>query len=580
MTEELFKLVETEDNPKMLEVYLEQAWQSTFCYGLALEQVHSDKPPIILMSILAGSDSTLQAMKAAMDIGSSGFRFGYGEKGLTNYEFKSEFGLVAEKGAYERFPITINQNKKAMAIVHEKLLLNNEYILCFENNPSEDVATLLGGAKYGLHILDDWKMAVYEELIRRKFIEEVDIYFDHGLFPEGISLLRINLEEEQADKLISDMIQSGTLQFPKKGSGSALSSLESLTDYMVTFSDDMVTKLSDEVIPDHDPMKDEILPHFDNYPRQLFPVQGHVSTAIAKRLTKQKAVIIQGQMSTGKSSMMTAITDGYHELINKKGYFACLMCPPSLTKKWPLEIKELIPDAEIHVIKNTATLIQWHQNWVAAGRNKPTRPTFFIVSFTTMRNDSRSVPAVDFRFIKTKRQASEGELPYRFGYYCRSCGEAHQIIEAKSVVVNEDGSEEEVLVKKTMEEFEFGSGRRNKDSSKPQNSFCSECGESLWTKKVPNRYASFSEWIDHEKKLLYAINHGNQTLYKHEQLNQNSYPKATGMPRRIAAIEYIRRKMKNFFDLSIVDEVHERVTRCYISSGTLTAKLAVQLFLS
>lgn len=35
------------------------------------------------------------------------------------------------------------------------------------------------------------------------------------------------------------------------------------------------------------------------------------------------------------------------------------------------------------------------------------------------------------------------------------------MIEAKSVVVNEDGSEEEVLVKKTMEEFEFDSGRLN-----------------------------------------------------------------------------------------------------------------------
>jgi hypothetical protein len=574
MTETLYKITETEECPKMLEVYLEQAWQSAFCYGLATEETRQNRPPKILMTIIAGNDSTLQAMKAAMDIGSSGIRFGHGNKGLTNYEFKSEFGLVAEKGSYERFPITINQNKKALAIVHDKLLSNEEYILSFDNNPAEDIATLLGGAKYGLHILDEWKPIVYQELVQRNYVEEVEMYFDSGLFPEGISLLKVNLEEEQADTIISEMIRKGTLHFPKKGSGSTLGSLESLTDYMMNYSDDMVTKLAEEVVPDHDPMKDSVLTHFDDYPRQLFPVQGHVSTAIAKRLTKQKAIIIQGQMSTGKSSMMTAIADGYHHLVGKKGYFACLMCPPSLTKKWPEEIKEIIPHAEVHVIKNTSTLIDWHTKWVSSGRKKPLRPTFFIISFTTMRNDARNAPAVSFKYVKTEQQKASGDVPYRFGFYCKSCGKPHQIIESKNVVMNEDGEEEEQITKKTMDEEEFGHGRRVHSSSKPQNAFCSECGSSLWTKKVPNRYSSFCEWTKHEKKLVHAlVNQENKSLYHHLQSNQKEFPKANGMPRRIAAIEYIRRKMKNFFDFSIVDEVHECATRCYINSKSM--KLAV-----
>ncbi|MGE6755968.1 hypothetical protein ACQKFO_21440 [Rossellomorea sp. NPDC071047] len=574
MKEKMFLIQEVDESPKMLEVYLEQAWQSAFCFAFACEEPErQNQPPKILMTVLAGSDSTLQAMKAAMDIGSSGFRFGHGNKTLTSYEFESEFSVVADKGSYERFPITINQNKKALAIVHEKLMANEEYVLSFEGDPAEDVATLLGGGKYGLHILNEWKAIVYEELKRRNHIEEIELYYDAALFPKGLNLLKINLEEEQADNIISEMVRNEQLQFPKQGNGKALKEIESLADYMMGYSDDMVTKLSEEVVPTHNPIEDNTMPLFDTYPRQLFPVQSHVSTAVAKRLKEQKAVIIQGEMSVGKSIIMTAITDGYHEMIGKKGYFSCLMCPPSLTSKWPKEIKAIIPHAEVHVIKKTSQIIDWHINWVQNGRKKPTKPIFFIISFTTMRNDCRNVPAVQFDYKKTSVQREKGALPYRYGYYCPDCGESHKVIESTNVIINESGEEEEKVTKRTMDEDEFGTSRRIMNSTKPMNSFCSECGGNLWSKRVPTRYKSFSDWAQHEKKIIHALNQENKGLYHHLQENQKEFPKTVGMPRRIAAIEYIRRKMKNFFDFSIVDEVHECVTRCHINSRSM--KLAV-----
>lgn len=260
---------------------------------------------------------------------------------------------------------------------------------------------------------------------------------------------------------------------------------------------------------------------------------------------------------TGKSVVMTAVADGYHHMRGKKGYFACLMCPPSLTSKWPDEIRAIIPHANVHVIKKSEELIKWHQDWVNKGRKKPTKPTFFIISFTTMRNDARNIPAVEFKYAKTTKQKEDKMAPYKYGYYCPCCGEAHQVIESRNTVINEKGEEEEKLVKRSMNEDEFGAGRRLHSSSLPQNAFCSECGESLWTKVVPNRYSSFKEWAKHEKKLLPAIEQKNTRLVKQIQDSQPDYPKATGKPRRIAAIEYIRRKMNNFFDFSIVDEVHE-----------------------
>ena len=70
---------------------------------------------------------------------------------------------------------------------------------------------------------------------------------------------------------------------------------------MLEYSDVMLDKISHSLTPTHEPMKDPIYEYFDTYETKLFPVQGHVATAIAKRLQRQKAVILQGEMSTGKS---------------------------------------------------------------------------------------------------------------------------------------------------------------------------------------------------------------------------------------------------------------------------------------
>jgi len=94
-------LCETEDNPKMLQVYLKDAYHEVFCYGLAFksEGRYKDK---LLFTIISGSDSALQSLKGAIDLGSrGGVSFGYGEKYTTVYRFRQEKPLVTEKGKYE-----------------------------------------------------------------------------------------------------------------------------------------------------------------------------------------------------------------------------------------------------------------------------------------------------------------------------------------------------------------------------------------------------------------------------------------------------------------------------------------------
>lgn len=548
---------EIAEQPKMFQVYLNHAWHEVFCYAMAFEKTnrYEDK---LLFTIVSGSDSALQSIRGAIDIGSSGgLKFGYGTKELTDYRFHSEKALAAEKGKYEKFPMTINQNRKALAIVHEDILNNSKYVLSFNKNPAKDIAQLLGGSSYGLHILPEWEEVVLQELIRKQHLVQHELYKDDELFQDGLNLYSINLTEEEADRFIESLLKEKKIRFPKDGTGANIHQIEGLTEYLLTYNEDMVKKLSETVTPTHNPIEHDALKHFSSYPRELFPVQAHAATAVIKRLREQKAVIIQGEMSTGKSSMMTAIADGLQQVKGKNGYHVCLMCPPSLTKKWPNEIKLLIPHAEVHVITNTTQLIRYHSEWVSQGKPKPTKPTFFVISFTTMRGDARSIPAVRYQHRQTAIQRELDDGAYRDGYYCPSCGKPHQTVEEVFLELDEEGNEVERFETHNMTDVEFGTSRRLKNSVKPANAFCFFCGESLWTKAVPTRYSNFSDWVKYEKKISHAIYQQNPLLSQKIQSAQPERPTAVGMPYRIAAIEYIRRQMKSFFDLSIVDELHE-----------------------
>lgn len=550
------------DCPKMVQVNKDAVTQSVFAYALgAKEWVNGSgyKRHKLLFTIVAGSDSSLQAIKSVVASGWS-ISFGHGEKGESDYRFTGGQAIETEKGKYDFFTMNVGRNKKALAIVHEDLRDQNEFILSLDGKPAEDIQNLLGGSKFGLNILDEWRDTVYCVLSDKGHLEQLPLYFDESMFPEGLQLFSIGLKEEQADKLISELIKTKKIQFPvqRKGTGVHLERVDNLTDYMMEYSDDMVEKLSEKVHPRHDPMYDDLAPVISQFPRELFPVQSHVTTAVAKHLKTHKSAIIQGEMSCGKSSIMTAVAETIHAYKNKAGgYFACLMVPPSLTRKWPDEIREIVPHANVHVIERTEQLIEFHSNWTRQGRFKPNKPTFFVISFTTMRGDARTVPATTFVSKKTLLQKSDDErLPYRHGYYCSDCGEPLQVKDdEQSDETTDDSLPEDHL--RVMEKDEFGTSRRVHSGKKPANAFCMHCKSSQWTKKTPVRYASFKEWVMHEKKICHAISQQNSRLVNHIQENQVKPPTKKGMPRKVAAIEYIRRKMNHFFDITICDEIHE-----------------------
>ncbi|GLO68247.1 hypothetical protein MACH08_40310 [Oceanobacillus kimchii] len=548
---------ETEEQPKMVEFRMNNLYQDAFCYGLAIEE-NEKKEDVILAIIVAGNDSSLQALKASMDIGSNGISFGFGVKENTSWSFQSEiYSLTAQKGKYTRFPLPIEGESafKSMAIVHDDVLVNGDYVLSFNENPADDLLPYFGGSKHGLHLLPEWKEPLYTALQENGYLKEIPMYMSEGF---QMRLLKLNITEEQGDNLVTQCIQKGIFSFPGSvGTGEKIKEIGSLENYLSLNVDSMIEKVNEQVSPSHEPTIDDAFPYFDEYDRPLFPVQAHVATALVKKFKKQNSVLLEGEMSTGKTTMMTAVADAYARNSGKKGFFSCVMVPPNLTKKWPQEIKDILKNAEVHLIENTSQLIRYHAEWTRQGRPSPTKPTFFVISYNTMRDGSAIRPACEFQYKKTTNQATSQDKPYRFGWYCPSCGKPHQKVIDSQTTIDENGNEVEEVEKEILLEYEFGTTRRIHKTKSPANAFCSECGESLWTKKVVNRYENYKDWTTHEKKLIHAIQQPNsKMLVSHIQKTQEPVKKSQKFPRKVAAIDYIKRKMKNFFDLAIVDEIH------------------------
>lgn len=559
--EVLINRTENEENPKMIQVLVNgKTYQQAFCFAIAVEE-RGARQPLLLATVIGGADSSVQSIKAIIDTGTYGLSFGYGEKGLSSYNFSSELEFFTEKGKYTTFPMSIG-NRKVLAIIHDEIL-EGKYSMSFEGNPALDIRKVLGGKQYGLPLLDDWSETIYRALKQKEYLVDMPVYFDEGIFKNGFQVIRLDFSEEQADNLVSEMILEGEIKFPAEGTGEILEDIESLTDYMETFNQDLIDKLSEEVQPGYNPLVDVPSKIFEEYDTKLFPVQAHVSTGVAKHLINNKAVILQGEMSVGKSKIMTSIADAYYrDLKGRKGYFAILMVPPSLTDKWSTEeIYDLLPEpcSKVILIKNTSELISYHQNWIKQGRPKPQVPTFFVCSFTTMRSGAAIVPIVKYQQIKTTKQREEAnQEPYRMGYICPDCGQAHNVIESSNHEIDEKGEDVLRVEKRIMLQEEFGSGRRLVNSNKPSNAFCSECGSSLWTHKVPTRYKNFREWsTEVESQIIPAIEAGDKLGVNRILRNQKEIKKETGKPRRVATVDYIRRKMKGFFDVCIIDEIHE-----------------------
>lgn len=280
--------------------------------------------------------------------------------------------------------------------------------------------------------------------------------------------------------------------------------------------------------------------------------------------------------------MMAATVDGYMRRKNKTGYHALIVCPVNLPIKWKEEILKLIPNAEVHVINETTKiplLIKYHSRWVREGRIKPTRPIFFVATYSTMKFQYEETYGGQLKTFRTK----EGIEQTRFS--CPLCGEYC----GKKVKDGKEYFDENGKIRQDykVELFENVKEVMNKNSC---NVFCSNCGQYMFGPAVVTRRKNFSDWNTNvaeplvkaiDKKDRYSVkrimeeerNRERQNYYKSGE--KLSFGKIGNATYRESLANYVRHRMNKFFDMTIIDEIHNvksLTTGQGIASGKIIAR--------
>lgn len=244
------------------------------------------------------------------------------------------------------------------------------------------------------------------------------------------------------------------------------------------------------------------------------------------------------------------------------------MCPSHLVEKWAQEVEGEVPYAKAYILKSFEDVIElWKKGPERTGREfyimskdfaklsysekpTPTKVRTGLLSFRQCTKCGREVKGKDkcscgnttWKILKGKEEAT--------GLTCPSC---------KSILIPYAGKGSGEQVSTLMP--------KHFSSKKESNSTCLYCGESLWQPHVRNigsmdrgKWVKISHYANKAKK-------GKKTAWVHKDYileyriandvdeDEYTFVKGEGV-RRYDPASFIKKHMKNFFDVAIFDEVH------------------------
>jgi hypothetical protein len=265
--------------------------------------------------------------------------------------------------------------------------------------------------------------------------------------------------------------------------------------------------------PLHVPGRDP-LPTLDLL-REPFESQAHAVEAIRKALRRQKAVLLVGEMGTGKTLMGLAAA---HAHAADRPYRALVFCPGQLVNKWGREVRETIPGVVVLQVKSWTALLSLDR------ATKPTRAEWYVIARDRAKLGAKWRPACHRR-----NHLVDGFLR------CPQCGRR--------------------LVDDQRQPLRVGQPAAN---GRP--------GTGLWKRRAR------CEWVLSAD----ADTTGPDTDHGNGLLRGCGSPlwQMTGELRRYEPALFIKRRLRNFFRYLILDEVHEEKgadTAQGHAAGTLAA---------
>lgn len=369
-----------------------------------------------------------------------------------------------------------------------------------------------------------------------------------------------------------------------------------MDNYFEKYGHTLVDNL-EKILKPLSPMK-EIVDELTFITRRPFPQQSAIINGAIKRLEHGNYVFLIESMGAGKTLQGMGIVDSWfvsryrkqHPEVTVKEiyqdgtlvkYRTIIMCPAHLVQKWAESIRVEIPYARVEVIEDFSQLVALRKR----GKN-PAGKEYYIISkdsgklsYTYMPvpyQIKKKIPGypvckncetilMDKSGTDCKCGCKEKKIHYWkhscYGLICPECGEL--LLPAVGSIFNEDGNIKTFF----PEDFAVQTSA---------NRFCRCCGTILWAptckliddrilfhkpKKRKKKWKKISHYTNRAKKARKSVwvMDFREELYK--QQNQITDEEIEEMnvtgPRRYSMTRYIKKYMKNYFDLAVFDEVQE-----------------------
>ena len=295
---------------------------------------------------------------------------------------------------------------------------------------------------YSIPFDKDWVLYLLLRCSEEGYVEPLEIDTVNPNLQEARAF-RVFMSDNDLANLIQREIEQGNLKVvdnPDQDKIAQLEQIESLTDYVTTYSHLMGDKIAEILNPRHKPGVDPLDPLIETLGKTPYRAQADVVQGAVKTLEKRKSVIVVGEMGSGKTIIGAAIP---YVASNNKPFRALVMCPGHLTDKWERELKDTIPGALVTQLDSYKAVL------ALRNADAPIGPEYYIIS--------RDRAKLGYNLRHGARWHERTET-----WRCPDCG--------------------------GIQQFRYSSGRRRSliygrdhfDKPKVKNAKCTECGTPLW----------------------------------------------------------------------------------------------------
>lgn len=481
-----------------------------------------------------------------------------------------------------------------------------EFIITSEDRKETDFYNFLMG-QFNLPLLESWSRELFSGAVSRNYIEvgghvERGQYASSAMFAdiplEKLCIVRSYMTEEILKTLITELFKEGRIWISKEGQKPL--EFKNMDQYFENYGHTLVDNLNRRIKPLHelDGNTDKLV--FNNM--RLYPQQVGVTNGITELLKNSHYGILNMGMGTGKTICSIAMAEQFFNQkylkshpgstikdVYKDGgrvhYRNIVMCPGHLVKKWKETIEKEVPFAKASIIEDLSQLIE-----IQANGSTRTGREWYVIGKDKAKLSYQSIPVpakVGTKRLALRKCAVCGALSFNTRgreFHC-SCGSTK--FEKEPLQAYGTGMICPKCKEVCLPNGTYRADDEEEDCTQPlipwdftnptsRNERCHMCGTELWKPFVRNINTPGTDFYEHAQRASkwrrvthYAnkTHHSKKSVWVHEDFKEEYFKLIGEVPlnerkaedkgcRKYAPASYIKKHLKGYFDMFILDEAH------------------------